>query len=124
MKETCKSLKSLIDAAYMHGFDAEGFTFVLVMDACCCPDKRKMFYFHKAKVAKWDVPVFFPTDGPATVVLESVSGLQLVYHKNLGLSVINTKRFKPSYRQGDVRKTHERYEQSLRNREVVFYQVS
>ena len=124
MKETCKSLKSLIDAAYMHGFDAEGFTFVLVMDLCCSREKRKMFYFHKAKVTEWGVPVFFPKDGPAKVVLESDSGLQLVYHKELGLSVINTKRFSPSYRNGYVRKTHVRYEQSMRNHEVTFYRVS
>ena len=124
MKETCKSLKQLIDASYMRGFDDEGFSFVLVMDMICCPDERKMFYFHKAKVTKWEVCVFFPTDGPAKVVLESASGLQLIYHKNLGISIVNTKRFTPSYRQGDVRKVHKRYEQSLMNKEIVFYQTN
>lgn len=124
MKETCKSLKQLIDAAYLRGFEDEGFSFVLVMDTICCPDERKMYYFHKAKVTKWEVSVFFPQDGPAKVELESTSGLKLIYHKGLGLSIVNTKRFRPSYRQGDVRKVNERYEQSLVNREIVFYQTN
>lgn len=125
MKETCKSMKQLIDTAYLRGFEDEGFSFVLVMDMCHYPsDERKMFYFHKAKVVKWEVSVFYPTDGPAKVMLESASGLQLIYHKNLGLSIVNTKRFTPSYRQSDVRKTEVRYEQSLKNKEIVFYQTN
>lgn len=120
--ETCKSLKQLIDAAYLRGFDDEGMSFVMVMDVC--GGGRKMFYFHKAKVTRWDVSVFFPKDGPVTVVLESASGLRLVYHQNLGLRIVNTKRFKPSYRQGDVHKVHQDTCQSLTNHEVTFYEVN
>lgn len=125
MKETCKSIKNLIDASYMHGFRNEGLSFILAMDTCHYPsDRREMFYFHKAKVIKWEVSVFFPYDGPVKVVLESASGLQLIYHKNIGLSIVNTKRYMPIYKQCDVLKTHVRFEQSLKNSEIVFYQTN
>ena len=121
-----KTIKSFIDAAYSHGFTGEGFSFVLVMDTCCSQERRKMFYFHKAKVKEWKMSIWKCDpfrDYPAQVVLESASGLQLVWHNDVGLSVINTKRFKPSYRRGDVRKVNVRYEQSMKNLEIAFYQT-
>ena len=127
MKETCKSIRSLLDTAFSNGFGGSRFSFVLVMDICGYPGERKMFYFHEAKATEWNMSIWKSNpfkDYPVKVVLESASGLQLVYHKEVGLSIVNTKRFKPSYRHGDVRRTHVRYEQSLRNREIIFYRVN
>lgn len=123
MKAVSKEMQMLIDAAFAKGFGGNRFSFILSLDVLC--QGRKMFYFHDAKVIEWGMSVFSSpfSDNPVRVTLESASGLRLNYVKGAGIRITNTKRFRPSYSHGCVKKVAETYIQSIVNENMLFYKV-
>jgi hypothetical protein len=120
MNNNNKAVRQLIDAAYMYAFSENGMSFNLTMHVLCEGVRR--FYFHKARVTTWEVSVW---EGnafeayPKRMILESQSGLRLVYEEGCRLRIYNPKRVVPS--RSERREVH--YCQQLINEDISFVKI-
>lgn len=110
-------IRRMIDAAY--GCIGDSMCFCLTMHVL--GEGVKRFYFHHARVVKWEVSVWEnPLETyPKRMVLVSASGLRLEYTQGCGLHVYNPKRVIPSRNT----RREQYYCQSISNQNINFVKV-